>query len=499
LFANSSNKEWISLNQISPHLINATIAIEDKRFFKHFGFDFLRIIKSLYVNFKSGKKAQGASTISQQYARNLFLDFDKNWQRKLEEAWLTIRLESHYTKEQILEGYLNTINYAGIFGIENASKYYFNKSAKDLSLAEASILAGIPKSPSYYSPLINEKAAKQRQKLILNAMVKNQYITKEEMEQAYNEELTYIGNKEHYSLSSLLYYQDAVLNELKTIKTIPSSFLKTGGLKIYTNLDMKAQLLVDESIKKNLTDDSQIQVAIAVMDPNNGKIIALTGGRDYYTSQFNRAISSKRQVGSTIKPFLYYAALENGFTPSTTFISERTTFTFAENKTYSPKNYGDKYGNKPISMATAIAYSDNIYAVKTHLFLGEETLVNMAKRVGFDEPLEPIPSLALGSKEINIIEMVQGYAAFANEGYKVEPHLITKVEDIQGNVLYTHHSFKENVLNKSIVFVLNEMLGNCYATDNSKKNKIFYYIKGTEPYIEEKDLDDLIPTIKETD
>lgn len=200
-----------------------------------------------------------------------------------------------------------------------------------------------------------------------------------------------------------------------------------------------------------------------------------------------------------IKPFLYYAALENGFTPSTTFISERTTFTFAENKTYSPKNYGDKYGNKPISMATAIAYSDNIYAVKTHLFLGEETLVNMAKRVGFDEPLEPIPSLALGSKEINIIEMVQGYAAFANEGYKVEPHLITKVEDIQGNVLYTHHSFKENVLNKSIVFVLNEMLGNCYATDNSKKNKIFYYIKGTEPYIEEKDLDDLIPTIKETD
>lgn len=601
LFSNSSNKEWISLKQISPNLINATIAIEDKHFFEHKGFDFLRIIKSLYVNFITGKKLQGASTITQQYAKNLFLDFDKNWGRKIEEAWLTIRLESHYSKEQILEGYLNTINYGGIFGIENASQYYFNKSAKDLTLAEASILAGIPKSPSYYSPLVDEDAAKRRQKLILKAMVKNKYITEEEMEEAYNTELVYVGSEERSSLSSLMYYQDAVISELKKIKTIPTSFLKTGGLKIYTNLDMKAQVLVDESVKKNLAEHPDLQVAVVVMNPNNGKILALAGGRDYYTSQFNRVTSSKRQVGSTIKPFLYYAALENGFTPSTTFTSERTTFTFSENKTYSPKNYGDTYGNKPISMAAAIAYSDNIYAVKTHLFLGEETLVNMAARVGIDEPLEAIPSLALGSEEINIIEMMQGYAAFANEGYKIEPYLITRVEDMYGNVLYTHSSFKENVLNKSIVFVLNEMLGNCYAPemvdynyptcinmapqlthkyaiktgttdtdhlifgynkdmlvgvwlgydDNSKievkygsvnkqiwidimenyfkdkeinwynipknvvgvlvdpisgkpnpntsnKNKIFYYIKGTEPYIKEKELDDLIPTIKET-
>ena len=155
------------------------------------------------------------------------------------------------------------------------------------------------------------------------------------------------------------------------------------------------------------------------MNPNNGQILALSGGRDYSSSQFNRAINANRQVGSTMKPFLYYAALENGFTPTTTFTSEKTVFTFSENKTYSPSNYGEVYADKPITMAAAIAYSDNIYAVKTHLFLGEETLVDVAKRVGIDAKLDAIPSLALGSKEITLIEMMQGYAAFANEGYDI--------------------------------------------------------------------------------
>ena len=236
-----SNDDWISLEKISDDLINATIAIEDKNFYKHQGFDFLRIIKSLYINAINRQNLQGASTITQQYAKNLFLDFGKTWERKIEEAKLTVRLEAHYSKDEILEGYLNTINYGGVFGIENASKYYFNKSASDLTLAEASMLAGIPKWPSRYSPFIDEKAAKDRQYLILEAMVNNNYITKEEMDKAYNEELVYHGKKDSTSLITQKYFEDAVYDELQSIKSIPASLLKTGGLKIYTTYDDNIQ------------------------------------------------------------------------------------------------------------------------------------------------------------------------------------------------------------------------------------------------------------------
>lgn len=456
---------WISIKDMSPYIIDATIAIEDKNFYNHQGFDYLRIIKALFINAKNKKNLQGASTITQQYAKNLFLNFDKTWSRKIEEAFLTMRLEAHYSKDEILEGYLNTINYGGIFGIENASNYYFNKSSKDLTLAEASILAGIPKSPSNYSPTQNAEAAKKRQQLILEAMEKNGYITESEKENAIKTELIYTKTTERKNLSTIMYYQDAVISELKTIKSIPNSFLETGGLKIYTNLDMNAQSILEDQIKDKMKNDEELQIASVIMDPNNGNILAIAGGRDYSTSQFNRVTNSKRQVGSTMKPLLYYTALENGFTASTTFTSEKTTFTFSENKTYSPSNYNETYGNKPISMAAAIAYSDNIYAVKTHLFLGEENLVNFAKRLGIKENLSPIPSLALGTNEIGILDMMRAYASFANEGYKITPHFITKVEDIEGNVLYEFKEEKEAILNKSTVYILNELLANSYSKE----------------------------------
>ncbi len=456
---------WISIKDMSPYIIDATIAIEDKNFYNHQGFDYLRIIKALFINAKNRKNLQGASTITQQYAKNLFLNFDKTWSRKIEEAFLTMRLEAHYSKDEILEGYLNTINYGGIFGIENASNYYFNKSSKDLTLAEASILAGIPKSPSNYSPTQNPEAAKKRQQLILEAMEKNGYIEESEKENAINTELIYTKTTERKNLSTIMYYQDAVISELKTIKSIPNSFLETGGLKIYTNLDMNAQSILEDQIKDKMKNDEELQIASVIMDPNNGNILAIAGGRDYSTSQFNRVTNSKRQVGSTMKPLLYYTALENGFTASTTFTSEKTTFTFSENKTYSPSNYNETYGNKPISMAAAIAYSDNIYAVKTHLFLGEENLVNFAKRLGIKENLSSIPSLALGTNEIGILDMMRAYASFANEGYKITPHFITKVEDIEGNVLYEFKEEKEAILNKSTVYILNELLANSYSKE----------------------------------
>jgi len=462
-FTGNGNNEWIKLDKISSYLIDATISTEDKNFYDHFGFDIFRIMKAAWVNITSGKTKQGASTISQQYVKNLFLDFDKTWERKWNELWLTLNVELHYSKDEILEGYLNTINYGhGMYGIENASKFYFNKSAADLTLAESSILVGIPKSPSNYSPIINYELAKKRQKMVLENMVENGYITKNEMKEAYAEELILIGKKNNINLSTLMYYQDAVLNELESINNIPTSFLDTGGLKIYTSLDLNAQQILEEKINKNLAVNENLQANAIMMNPNTGEIIALVGGRDYSKSQFNRSVFSYRQVGSVMKPILYYAALENGFTSSTCFTSEETTFTFSNNNNYSPKNANEVYGNRPISLAAAIAYSDNIYAVKTHIFLGEELLVNMSKRLGISSNMEAVPSLALGTSEINIIELTSAYSIFANEGYKVNPHLILKIEDSNGNILYEVEEVKESILNPSLVYILNNLLTSTY-------------------------------------
>ena len=458
-FNGSENREWTSLEDISTFLIDSTIYTEDKNFYKHFGFDFLRIGKALFKNLITQSNSQGASTITQQYAKNLFLDFDKTWKRKINEAWYTLRIEANYSKDEILEGYLNTLNYGhGNYGIENASHFYFNKDSKNLTLAEASLLAGIPKSPTNYSPFNDLDAAKSRQLLVLNSLVRNGIITEKEKEKAYAEELEFIGKEEHDILTSINYYQDAIMDELKNIPTIPSDYSDIGGLKIYTNFQYDVQKRLEETIQDTFPEDSELQTAVVVMNPDNGGIIALIGGRDYKESSYNRAIYSKRQVGSTMKPYLYYSALENGFTSSTAFISERTTFPLSEGKTYSPRNYNDVYGDKAISMATAIAYSDNIYAVKTHLFLGTDSLIQVARRVGIQEDLDEVPSLPLGTSEINIVSMASGYSSFANLGYKVDGHIINKVTDGNGNVLYQHPNSKDLVLNPSLVYILNNML-----------------------------------------
>ena len=463
VFKGSEKKEWVELDEISSYLIDSTVYTEDKNFYKHFGFDFLRIGKALINNLKSGSMDQGASTITQQYAKNLFLDFDKTWKRKWEEMWYTLRIEAHYSKEEILEGYLNTINYGhGKYGIENASKFYFGKDAKDLDLAEASLLTAIPKAPSSYDPINNYDEAKRRQLYVLNTLVKNNIITSYEKDSAYNEELNIIGYSENEDLSSINYFQDAVMSELKTINTIPNNYGDVNGLKIYTTLDYNSQSILEKNIKDVFGDEDSLETSSVVMDPNDGAVLALIGGRDYNKSSYNRVLSSKRQVGSTMKPYLYYAALENGFTGSSEFLSEPTTFPIEDNKTYSPVNYNEKYGNKPISMATAIAYSENIYAVKTHMFLGYDALINVAKRVGITERLESIPSLPLGTNEISILNMARGYSSFANLGFKVTPHFITKVVDGNGNTLYKCTDDKELVLNPSLVFILNNLLTATY-------------------------------------
>ena len=285
-FQGNGTSEWAKLEEISPYVLNATITIEDKDFYSHHGFDVLRIIKAMYTNIISGSYKQGASTITQQFAKNLYLEFDKTWERKIKELWYTIQLETHYEKDEILEGYLNCINYGhAIYGIENASKFYFNKKASELTLAEASMLVGIPKSPSNYSPLVNLELAKKRQLYILNTMLKEEVITKEEYNLAVGEELTFYGKKDKINLNTLMYYQDAVLDELETMDNIIETYLQKGGIKVYTTLDISAQTSLEESIQENMKDNDEIQVSGIMMDPKTGAVLALVGGRDYNKSR----------------------------------------------------------------------------------------------------------------------------------------------------------------------------------------------------------------------
>lgn len=466
VFQGNGNDSWVSLDDMSEYVIWATISTEDKNFYKHFGFDYPRIAKAMLVNISSFSIEQGASSITQQYAKNLFLDFEKSWGRKWKEMWLTFELEAHYSKDEILEGYLNTINYGhGMYGISNAAKYYFNKDVKDLTLGEASILAGIPNSPSNYSPVDNYDLSKMRQKVVLERMYNNGYISKEENDSAFLEELVFKSDDFGEDLSSLIYYNDAVMNELSGLDGIPKSYLDTGNIKIYTYLDLEAQESLEEGLSKNSVDD-KTEVAKIMVNPNDGGVMALIGGVNYGDSQYNRVVNSYRQPGSTVKPFLYYRAIENGFTASSTFFSKETSFYFDGKKTYSPKNYGSIYANKEISMSAAIAYSDNIYAVKTHLFLGEEELYNTLKLAGISSNMEKSPSLALGTYEVNIMELAGAYSSLANGGFYVSPHLISKVVDNEGNVLYEYKSSKDDpIFDSDITFIISELLTSTYDSN----------------------------------
>lgn len=462
VYQGSNKSAWVSLKEIDPKFLNYIISIEDQHFYHHLGFDIPRILKTLFTNIKSGKILAGASSISQQYVKNLYLTFDQTWERKIEEAFLTIKLETHYSKDEILEGYLNTIYFGeGVYGIKNAANYYFNKEPNDLTDEEAIILAGIPKSPNNYNPISNMEACMKRVNVVKSVLKENGTITDDAYNNLNFDNLNLYGKKSTNNLNTLMYYQDAVMDELSKINSIPEKLINSGGIRIYTNLDLDTQKAMDEEIEAKTLDDDN-QVAGIVVNPRNGKVVALAGGKNYSKSQYNRVLKSKRQVGSTIKPFLYYAALNSGMTEASTFKSEKTSFVFQENKVYNPTNYGNKYANKDISMALALAYSDNIYAVKTHLFLGENTLVDTLKTCGLKENLAPNPSLALGASEINMLDYATAYTTLASNGYKRELYFINKIEDVEGNVLYIHKNKEEKVLNDDALYILNEMMRNTY-------------------------------------
>ncbi|SFE08689.1 penicillin-binding protein, 1A family [Lentibacillus persicus] len=456
----AENRYWTDLDSISPHLVDATLAIEDQHFYDHNGFDLQRIVGAAIADIRNLSLEEGASTLSQQYARNLFLTHEKTWTRKLKEAFYTVRLEMYYTKDELLEGYLNTIYYGhGAYGAEAASRHFFDKSASELSLAEAAMLAAIPKGPSYYSPFNDMENAQNRQRQVLSAMQKNDLITDQAHSLSLSEELAFTEPEERENVSIAPYFQDAALKEASDVLGLDTEKIRSGGYHIYTTLDKELQHKLKNNTQNEMAAGSGIEIGAIAMEPDSGGIRALIGGKDYTKSSFNRAVSARRMPGSAFKPFLYYAALNNGYTPVTKLMSKPTAFQLEDGELYQPSNYNGYYANEQITLAQALAVSDNVYAVKTNLYLGPEQLANTAKTFGFGGDLPAVPSLALGTAAVTVEEMVSSYSMLANGGYDIDSHTVAKIVDRSGATVYEREQ-KENerLLDPKSVFVLSQLM-----------------------------------------
>lgn len=455
----STNKQnhILSLDEVSQDFIASIIAIEDHRFFSHRGFDPIGILRALKNNVSSFSLKEGASTITQQYARLLYLNNERTWTRKIKEAFLSMRLETHYSKEEILTGYINSVYFGhGIYGLYNASHYYFNKDPIDLSLNEASMLAGVINGPRYYSPFLNRENAKKRQEKVLKKLVDYHYIDEKTKDETLK--MDFVLNQDPLKSIdvSYQYYKDTVLDELEMLGFSSDTYIQQG-LHIYTSFQPTVQQELYQIINKNITKDKDLQISYLINKTDDGGVIALVGGRDYSQSQFNRATKANRQIASTIKPLLYYQAIEAGFTANTKFKSEQTTFKLVNGTSYSPANYNQKYANKEITLAQAIAVSDNIYAVKTHLFLGEQSLVQFLNKFDITH-VSPHPSLALGTFQSNIYELSQIYTTIANQGLYNQIHTIEKITNDNGDILYQRKKDNIQKLSNETCLILSQLL-----------------------------------------
>lgn len=475
------NRFELAYEDIPDRLKEAFIAVEDRRFFRHFGIDPIGLSRAMLRNIRTGRFKEGASTITQQLARNLFLTHEKTVSRKIQEAILTLQLERTYSKQEILEMYLNTIYFGyGAYGVEAASRTYFGKPVSELSLAEMAMLAGIPRGPAYYSPFNDFEAAKNRQKLVLASMVEAGFITEEEKEEALAEEIVLADRSRQRALQQTgAYFIDYLISqEIPRIFPDDPQIVYRGGLHIYTTLDKKAQEAAEKAVAENLPVTSvnergveQPQVALVAMDPQTGAVRALLGGRDFSNTQYNRAIppnGSGRSPGSAFKPFAYAAALEAGYTPASTHTSEPVSFTIpGQAAPYEPTEYGGNYFYRPLRMREALALSSNVVAVKTHMDIGPDLTVEMARRLGIKSPLNNYASLPLGTSDVTPLEMAAAYSAFANQGIRVEPLFIEKITDSRGRVLYENRPTRVPVLDPRIAYLVTDMLKSVLGSEGT--------------------------------
>lgn len=439
LHAEENRIRILSSKEIPTIMKHAVVAIEDERFYKHYGIDIVGIARAMVKNIKAGRIVQGASTLTQQLVKNAFLTNEKTFKRKAIEAMMAFQVERKYSKDEILTLYLNEIYFGhGAYGLESAAEIYFNKHAKDLTLAECSMLASIPKSPVAYSPFRNLKNNTKRRGLVLQKMVELGFITPAQYDEAKKEQpkLSKLSNQEPKAPYFVTYVRDILL------KKYGANLVYNGGLKVYTTLDLEMQKYAEDAMASapiflSHPEDKYpgLNGSLISLEPNTGYIKAMYGGRDFKRSQFNRATQALRQPGSSFKPFVYGCALNSGMLPNDTIVDEFISYTNPWTKqVWAPKNYDHKY-HGTVTLINALCHSINIPAVKLIDKLTPAKVIRFARKLGITAQMEPNLSLALGSGQFTPLEMASAYGVFANLGVYCPPIAITKVEDRDGNIL----------------------------------------------------------------
>ncbi|MDR9786796.1 MAG: penicillin-binding protein 1A [Peptococcaceae bacterium MAG4] len=456
-FISGENRIPVPLDQVSEYMQDAIVAIEDARFFQHRGIDPVSLVRAMFRNIQAGRIVEGGSTITQQLAKNLYLDPSRSIGRKFEELFLTIQLERTYTKSEILEMYLNEIYFGqGAYGIEAAARTYFQKPAGELSLAESAMLAGVPRAPSIYNPVQDFESAKARQGVVLNRMVELGMISGEQARLAEAEPLQL--SKKPAIVRKAPYFIDEIVNYYEQNYPDGLETLYSGGLTIYTTLDLKMQEAAEKALTRGLARlNPDLEGALVALDPKTGQIKAMVGGRDYNKSQLNRVLT-RSQPGSTFKPFLYAAAIDMGYTAGTTIVCEPVSFSQAGREDYVPEDYQGDYHYRPFTLKEALYTSDNVVAVRLNAQLGPEVMASYAKRMGIDSSLRPYLSLPLGTSEVTPLEMVRAFGTLANRGIKTEPYYIQRITSRTGQVLEERRPSLTRVLDEKTAYIVTDML-----------------------------------------
>lgn len=447
------NREMAKIEDVPLHVQNAFLAIEDRKFRHHHGFDFKRLISGTVLRLVTFKRMQGGSTITQQLAKNAFLSHERKIMRKVKEAIITIEIERKYTKNEIIEKYLNEIYFGeGAYGIKTAARHYFDKDLKNITLAEAALLAGIPNRPEKFSPFKNMEQSVKRQRLILKQMLKYDFISKEDYESASNESISVAKTKEiNYKAPDFT----SIIAE-KIFKMYSDKEVYEGGLKIYTTLDLRMQETAKEALENSdfIKKYPELEGALVTIDAENGYVKAIIGGRNFKRGNFNRAIMAKRQPGSSFKPFIYYSALNFGYQMNV--LVEDSPLKIAK---WEPKNYDNKNLNN-MTMLEGLEKSQNIVAIKILKKIIIKNAINIAQKAGINSEIQYDLTIALGTMSLSPFELTSSYIPFANGGYKVKPIFITKIEDRYGKIIYEERVEKEKIFDSNKVAILTHMLKN---------------------------------------
>jgi len=455
------NREVIPLERMSPHLKRAVLAIEDAYFYSHKGIDPSGIARALVVNFSAGTTLEGGSTLTQQLAKNLFLTSEKSLNRKVAEAVLAMRIEQVFTKDEILEMYLNQVFWGkNTNGAETAAQNYFGKSAADLNLAESAMLAGVIQAPSIFNPADNFATAKRRQALILDRMLEIGWATPEEVKAAKAYPIK-IAKGISYEASRVPYVSQAVLAELE--EKFGKEAVQQGGLRIQTTIDLRLQRIAEEVVEQAHRDlinqgTNANQIALVAVDPRTGYVKALVGGVGPYSrNQFNRAVQARRQLGSSFKPFVYYAAFATGQYHPDSGIDDSPMSIPDGDEMYVPRNYDGTFAGG-MSIRQALAVSRNIPAIRLGLAVGLENVVALCRKLGITTPMQPVVSLPLGAADVTPMEVAGAYAVFASGGYKSKTTLVARVTDSNGNLVLDNTPKPELILDPVAVAELTDVL-----------------------------------------